>query len=156
MRLESDDPWTVLGYEIKMYGLTKRQIGTLGSPSNDTELVIKNALVESSLLHTRILVDTILSRGKMKDDIRLRHLIPQTDISNQLSDALAKLKTAWGDSKKKGSPCWTLNKMLAHPTLWRSESYDYGTLANRVDPHIYAAIKEIASISNRHDLLTFL
>lgn len=156
LELKPNDPWTVLYYEIKMYGLTKRHIASRGTPSSDDELVLKNALVESSLLHTRILTDILLSRGKMDDDVNLDNLIRQKDMSQDLSKALADLGRVWGNSKKQNSPCWTLNKMLAHPTLWRSASHDYGTLANSVDPKIYRALEEIGSISGRHDLLSFL
>jgi hypothetical protein len=86
---------------------------------------VKNAIVESALLHTRILVDLVLSRGQDADDIRLNDLLPTFE-----SEALALLKQTYGSRSAPNCPCWTLNKMLAHPTLLRSRSHDYSNMLN--------------------------
>ena len=149
------DPWTVFGYEVKMFFLTRREIAARGAPADDVGLVLKNALVESSLLHTRILADILLARGSAKDDIALSHLLPPGTASLRLTKTLANLKAAWGSRNQKGSVCWTINKMLAHPTFWRSDGYDYGAVANAVDAHIADAVEEIAVLTHRQGLLTF-
>jgi hypothetical protein len=71
-----------------MYGLTRRHLGSLGAPQDDEQLVMKNALVESSLLHTRILTDILLSRGKFDDDVNLNDLIQDEGISNNLVEVI--------------------------------------------------------------------
>jgi len=155
MSTMQNDPWTVFNYEVEMFFLTRSEIPAHLPPQSTADQVIRNALVESSLLHTRILADILLCRGSAPDDIHLTHLLASGESSPRLATSIALLKSAWGDRNAEGSVCWTINKMLAHPTLWRTDRYDYGSVANRVDPHITAAIEEIASLSNRPQLLTY-
>ena len=91
MSSNANDPWVVFFYEAQMYVLTRvehrRIVGT-----KEPDQIIMNALVESALLHMRVLVDIILSRGSEKDTIRLEHLIPQWSESTDLASAVESLK----------------------------------------------------------------
>jgi hypothetical protein len=122
---QSKDPWIVFDYEVDMFEklstgvLVPQQVLDSASP------YLGNALVESELLHIRILAELLLSRGssKSKADITLKKLLP-----GFTSPEIATLDSLYGDCKKKGTACWTLNKMLAHATYFRADSYNYAPL----------------------------
>ena len=68
------DPWETIEYEVKMFYATyKKFFSQRAHDSLPYEL--KNALEESAVLHTRILCDVFLSRGRYNDDINLEHLL---------------------------------------------------------------------------------
>jgi hypothetical protein len=131
------DPWDIVAYEAQMlFGLC----GLLGDeafkPGNN---LVNNAVVESSCLHTRILVDILLSKDSGKgDDIRLDQLVPGFRHSS-----VDQLRAAYGDARTERSPCWVLNKMIAHPTLKRGASYDYTSIIRQLLPLIEAVWQEV-------------
>jgi hypothetical protein len=92
------------------------------------------------LLHLRILVDILLSRGAGNDDIHLTDLLPGFK-----SSLVTQLKTGYGDNKTIGCPCWELNKRLAHPTQIRSTSYNYDHVLNALVPVVMRLLDEIAA-----------
>ena len=118
-----------LGYEIRMFLETWRLLARLDE--NDTT-VLHDAVFESALLHTRILADFLLSRGRAAGDIRLEDALPQFKIEQE--HRISKLKETWGTQKKKGSPCWELNKKLVHFTDQRVARHDYSRFIKRVLP----------------------
>ncbi len=103
------------------------------------KLPIQNAVVESLLLHLRILVEILLSKGSDADDIKLTDLLP-----GFTSPLIEKLRVDYGTRAAVGSPCWTLNKMLAHPTHLRSNSYNYDPVLSVMLPTIWPLLDEIA------------
>ena len=130
--------WEVYDYEVDMFTQMLR-IGTTVE-CQEFPQPIQNAIVESMLLHLRILVDILLSRGSGNDDIDLVDLLPAFK-----SSLVAQLKTAYGDSKTVGCPCWHLNKRLAHPTQIRSSSYNYDHVLNALVPLVTQLLDEIAA-----------
>ena len=108
---------------------------------------VQIAVLESALLHLRILTDILLSRGTKSDDINLSLLLPGFTPTD-----LGQLETAYGGPKVTGSPYWTLNKMLAHPTTNRSDSHDYKDLLNTMCPIVGSLIDEISAERNRRGL----
>jgi hypothetical protein len=143
------DPWDIVAYEAKMlFGLCR----LLGNPASlqGNDLVpaslqgndlVNNALVESACLHTRILVDILLSKDYGKgDDIRLDQLLP--GLRNSTVD---QLRAAYGDARTEQCPCWTLNKMIAHPSLKRGMSQDYTDVIRQLLPLIETLWQEIES-----------
>ena len=130
--------WEVYDYEVDMFTQMLR-IGTTVECHMFPQ-PIQNAIVESMLLHLRILVDILLSRGPGNDDINLTDLLPGFK-----SSLVAQLKTAYGDSKTVGSPCWHLNKRLAHPTQIRSTSYNYDHVLQALGPMVLKLLDEIAA-----------
>ncbi len=150
MQPSTNDSWIIFDYEVEMYFSTRVAI------ANRQDRILKNALVESAMLHTRILVDILLDRGSSPDDLHLEDLLPTSKKSKALESALVSLKSAWGNSSKVNSPCWTLNKMLAHATTLRSASHDYGAVMNAVDPHVIMAIGEIATLADRPHLIEYV
>jgi hypothetical protein len=113
------DQWRVLDYEVQMFnGLLALCHGNI---RNSFPWPIPNAITESLLLHARILVDILLSRGR-GDDIKLDNLLPGFDVPE-----IDSLRTIYGKDDKPNSICWTLNKRLAHATTARvgTEGHDY-------------------------------
>src|SRR5262249_51389682 len=86
----------------------------------------------------RQLVDILLSRGGDADDLNLSKLVPAFEPSR-----LGELRTLYGGRWMVGSPCWTLNKRLAHPTSHRGESYDYSSLLNQLSPLLADIVREV-------------
>ena len=137
----------VLDYEVQMFLGTRHLLSHLQFGEGLEAQLAKNAIVESSLIHTRILADIFLSRSKYPDDINLRNLGFD---SNSESEVLVKsLEVAYGKTNDKNGNCWTINKMLAHPTTLRSESYNYTAVYAGLDGPITALINHIYSLSDR-------
>lgn len=140
----SESRWLAFEYEVSMFYATRVRL----SDSAIEDLVVRNALVESSLLHTRILVECLLDRGTKPDDVSLHQLMAGVD-ATAFGAACGPLADAYGDSKTKETPCWTLNKRLAHLTIVRTDSFDYASVYTTLDPLIAAALLAIAATVNR-------
>ncbi len=65
------DAWQAFEYEVQMFHETRARLRDSGLDS-----ILRNALVESSLLHTRILVDALLGRQGKPDNVTLHQLLP--------------------------------------------------------------------------------
>jgi len=131
------DPWDIVAYEAKMlFGLC----GLLGNEeSKQYSQLVRNAVVESACLHARILVDMLLSRDSGKgDDIQLSELLP-----GFRHTSVEQLRVAYGDARTELSPCWILNKMIAHPTLKRGTSHDYTAVLKKLPGSIESVCQEI-------------
>ena len=139
----TNDRWVVYDYEVGMWRDMCNLLCVNNPIFGNLCLSIKNAVVESAVLHTRILVDILLSRGKNLDDINLSNLVPSLQSTN-----VEKLRNAYGDGKQESTPCWEFNKMLAHATSHRSRSYDYSGALNSLRPLIDALVAEIATRRN--------
>ncbi len=125
-------PWEVVNYEAWMLFVLCRLLK--GETLAEYPDVVKNAMVESVCLHIRVLVDFMLSKDFGKGgDIRLDQLLPGFQ-----HPSVGRLKAAYGDGKPAQPPwpCWTLNKMIAHPTLERGNSHDYTDVINKLLPLI--------------------
>jgi len=99
---------------------------------------VANAIVESLLLHTRILIDILLSRDSGADAVSLTTLLP-----GFVPARLGELRDLYGSRNIVESPCWTLNKRLAHSTNVRSDSFDYTRMVNDLRPAIQQCLDEI-------------
>jgi len=154
MAMVQNDPWSVFLYECQMYVETREALHR-APEDHGREQVLYNALVESALLHTRILAEIILSRGTESDAIRLEQLIPAWQRADRLAELVATLKREYGNRRTVDSPCWILNKMLAHPTLWRGDSYNYEAVFAKLDPIITDALREIGMITSTNDIRHF-
>lgn len=135
-RMKQQSLWVIYDFEEDMF---RRTLLLSQGECNKFPHPIPNAIVESMLLHLRILVDILLSRGRGTDDINLTDLLP-----GFRPPLVAQLKTVYGGSKKVGSPCWNLNKRLAHPTQVRSSSYNYSHLLNKLAPVVLPLLDQIA------------
>lgn len=142
--------WEVLEYEILMFLGTSHVRRHLKGGNGPNTQIMKNALIESSLLHIRILADIFLSRGNRPDDIRLTELgfiLSQED--SILAEKIGALEKVYGKSSEENSKCWVINKMLAHPTTYRSNTYDYGNVFDELDKPLKSIIEYIYSTTGR-------
>ena len=131
--------WEIYDYEVSMF----KQMLLFGTTAEECQKFpqpVQNAIVESMLLHLRILVDILLSRGSHDDDINMTDLLPSFK-----SSFVARLETAYGDSKTADCLCWHLNKRLAHPTQIRSSSYSYNHVLNALVPLVMPLLDEIGA-----------
>jgi hypothetical protein len=133
-----ESPWTIYDYEVEMF-LQLRDATSMGA-NKIFQQVILNAIVESMLLHLRVLTEILISKDSSSDhdNIKLTDLLPKFE-SRLVND----LRMEYGTRKTEGSPCWTLNKMLAHPSLRRSSSYDYSQVLNSLVPCILPLLEGI-------------
>jgi hypothetical protein len=131
-----DQCWVVYDYEVNMY--MQMSALCMNGCRSHFSLPIQNALAESLLLHLRIVVDMLLSKGSDDDDLTLTDLLP-----GFTSQHIGKLKSAYGTRSIKDSPCWTLNKMLAHATVGRADKYDYTRILQPLMPIIASLLLEI-------------
>jgi hypothetical protein len=148
------DPWIVLDYEIQMFFETRKIM------SNTKENFIvspftRNAVVESMILHTRIVIDILLSKIIDPADIKLSDLFTDSKMIEQ-TEEFNLLRSTYGNSRKKGSVCWQFNKFLFHPTQYRTSSYDYAGALNTIDPPLHNALIIIAKKTNREVLMRYL
>jgi len=88
--------WVVYDYEEDMF---RRTFLLATTDCNKFPPPIPNAIVESMLLHLRILVDILLSRGSGDDDIKLTELLPGFK-----SPLVGQLKTTYGNSPAAALP----------------------------------------------------
>ena len=142
------DPWEIVGYEA---GQLRGALETLSTQQHLlVTQVLRNAVVESSVIHTRILCDILLSRTSAKDDIRLTDLFVP-GITGPIADKIdknmiAQLAKDYGSGSASGTPCWQFNKMLAHPTTERGLSYDYAKALRTLGPTIEKILDEIETL----------
>ena len=154
----SDDPWIVFDYELQMYFETRNlsKYFSAKSPLDVINTINKNAVVESLILHTRIMTDILVSKGLQNDDIVLKDLLPDWCNSEIGMTLITKLDNAYGKANKKDSPCWVINKMLAHPTRWRTDRFEYGSSLRQIEPLIFEILSEIETIINRPTLSYYI
>lgn len=132
-----NNPWAVFDYEAQMvHGLSR-----FLNPQEMSKLswAIRNAITESATLHTRILCELLLSRGKFSDDIRLTDLLPGIDPT-----IIAELNKAYGESSDQTSACWEFNKLLAHATTNRASWHNYADALNKVWPAMEKVVLAVA------------
>jgi hypothetical protein len=148
-----EDQWQMIEYEIKMFYATYKKLFTL-SAYDRLPYVLKNALEESAVLHTRILCDVFLNRRsrRWEDDILLGDLLPgwpNRAEYGKMKSMQDKLKVEYEKSNDSASPCWQFNKMLAHPTSHRGREYDYRDILATLHPLIHDIIRELESLTGR-------
>ena len=99
---------------------------------------VRDALVESALLHTRVLVEFFLgSSQKRGDDVWVRDLWP--DFRSERTTEL--LRGVWGAGD--GSHRSNVNKRLAHFTNKRGAGADWTPLHDSVVPMLSILISEL-------------
>lgn len=132
---KANSDWTVFEYEVRMF---RCLLALLKKGNQEFPDGVQYAIVESVVLHTRQLVDILLSRGKKRDDIKLSSLLPCFQ-----SIHLDTLDKHYGKAHERNSPCWIINKRLAHPTSERGDSFDYSRLLSKLVPKIEVLLQKI-------------
>jgi hypothetical protein len=157
-RNASDNPWIVFDYEIQMYFETRNLIKHLASkrPSDVVNRINQNAVIESMILHSRIITDILISNGNQDDDILLKDLLPEWCGSEVGKNLIANLANVYGKSNKEGDPRWVINKMMAHPTKWRTDRFNYSLSLRQIEPAIIEVLLGIEIVTHRPILSYYL
>lgn len=143
--------WLVLAYEVQMFRYMR-----IAYNSPETLIVfgkpMRNAMVESTILHARILCDLFSSESKRhEDDIGFSDLFDDWKTTGEryvnLKRYIAEMKSAYGDSKTENSPCWQFNKKLAHLTKERGARHVYEDAIQKVAPLIEKIVSEFESLN---------
>jgi hypothetical protein len=129
--------WTIYDYEVGMYN-ELFALQASGLPLFIAQPV-RNAVLESLLLHVRILVEILLSQDQETDAVNLRTLIP----AGFTSPSLTALKDAYGTRDSPGSPRYLINKRLAHSTDVRGNDFNWREVLNNLHPLITSCLEEI-------------
>ena len=93
------DQWQIIEYEIKMFYGTHKKLFTK-STYVSLPYVLKNALEESAVLHTRILCEVFLGLSGKPDDVTLGNLLPgwpSDDRYDSMKEIQGKLKIRYGE-----------------------------------------------------------
>ncbi len=133
-----NDPWVVFDYEVDMFRNLRQLLATGNPQYQDLCHYIRNAVVESAVLHTRILIGILLSRAPEPDDIELSHVAPGFTCPE-----IDQLRQTYGRRSDQDSPCWAFNKMLAHATTQRTDRFDYSASLNQLAPLINGIVDQI-------------
>ncbi len=138
------DPWLVASYEVDMHEKLPVDPQSLD--------LVQNALTESRVLHARQLCEIFLDLGGDVDNVRLEHLVsdwPNRSECQHLIELRDELKRLYGRRDETDTPRWIFNKMMAHPTLERTDHYDYGKALERIAPTLRRMVDEIEAITGR-------
>lgn len=175
---EQNDHWEVFLYEVQMYCAMIRireEIGkgeswnivinqltpTIVTPKTkkinllDQQGLtsVMNAFIESKLLHIHVLSDILLEKGSKPDDIKLSNLLPDWKSDRDLEDFVKNLGKAYGNSQDINTPCWIINKMMAHGTAFRTSSFNYQKLFLTMDNPLKVCIKRVAVLGKKVDIV---
>jgi hypothetical protein len=142
--------WHIISYEVWMYFGTRSTTLVL----SDSEIILKNAMVESAIVHARILCDIFSSKSStIGVGIRLKDRFPDWNsdsvrLRNLKSKANA-LRERYGYSGTEGSPYKVFHERALHADQTRYLSfqrYDYVDQFKILDPLIRAVVYEIEAI----------
>jgi len=157
MEEDKNNPWVIFNYEVFMLIYTTYLSKVYNKPKEIEQLTQVNALVESRFLHLRVLTELLISKNKgYSDDICLNDIIDESLHSSFIKNLIDELKATYGKSSDEGSPCWTLNKMLVHPSRFRSSAYNYSSVYDSLFPIIFNLLTEIHTFTLNEDLNKYL
>src|SRR5262249_37382777 len=97
----------------------------------------------------RVLIEALINKNSGSDDVNLRRLLAGISTSAELLAAQTALKTVYGTGGDVDSPCWILNKRLAHLTNVRGDSFDYVPVRSALDPLVFEVRREVAAATRR-------
>jgi len=150
--VDRDRWWGVIEYEVSMFlGLPElRGVGITSPNPKRSGWLLGNSITEGRVLHTRNLCDFCISKDVR--DIVSSDLFDNYDTDSKydtLKGLLQRLDQQYGASNDQNSARWTFNKMLAHPTKERGESFHYARFLNRVVPILKVIIAELETLRGR-------
>jgi hypothetical protein len=138
--------WFIIAYEVWMYFGTRSKM--IEPAAHDQ--ILKNATVESAIVHARILCDIFRSQG---GDIFLKDLFSDWESdSARLRDLKSKVKDlhrAYGDSQTAGSPYQVFHQKTLHADQARYptfQGFDYADQLKVLDPVIRGIVDAIEAI----------
>ena len=138
--------WHIIAYEVWMYFGTRTRM----KPPIIDDNILKNATVESAIVHARILCDIFRSQG---GDISLKKLFPDwesdSDRLKNLKSKVKDLRRAYGDGQTEGSPYQIFHQKALHADQAKYPSFqghDYADQFKVLDPVIRGVVDAIEAI----------
>jgi len=117
--------WTVWDYELDMFNALLPEFHS--ADFSQYPLRVRNAVVESFLLHTRQLADILRSSDHGDgDDVKLDKLL-----TGFTPPHLDEFKRSYGRRDDPDSPRYIINKRLMHPTNIRTDSFNYTEMVEK-------------------------
>jgi hypothetical protein len=141
--MEKDRAWETIEYEVKMFHAAYECL--INPVFTQVPRAWANAIEEDAVLHARILCEIFLDLGTEDNNIKLSELL-SPGWSMEVEKIKQELCKQYGNGKTKGSPRWTFNNMMAHPTFDRDRRYDYIPELKDLAPFIWKLIRKIESL----------
>jgi len=118
----TNEHWNIYDYEIDQLFAMVELLGSQNSIRHFVGRNLHNAIVESAIIHARIITDIYLGTA-YQDDLKVTDLVPSFT-----SDRIEDLVNFYGASHDLHSPRHAVNKRFAHPSKIRGTEYDYASL----------------------------
>lgn len=141
MTSDTSKAWIVFDYELDQLRAMCELLRVDNPVLAVLNLHLQNAIAESALIHTRIVIGILLPDKGEDGDIKINHLAPSFDAES--CSAIARLDTTYGKRKDKTSHRYSLNRRLAHATLDRMHSHDWTPTLNALVPIIFEIAHEL-------------
>jgi len=140
----------IIEYEAGMLLEAEAALGDIEGVDSPRKLILRNAVVESALLHARNLCSIFLSGG-YTDDIKLRQLLASYRLNpaeqGAVDAAVSRLDAAYGNGD--GLTRSIINKMAMHPSHRRSDRGVYDEVLRKLLVPIREIISVLARFSGR-------
>lgn len=149
MKVTEDESWAAVEYEYMMYFRSKARKGECLK-----DLVFHNAMVESQLVHARILADFLTTEQKnpvQKDDVTLGDLLPA--LRDELNSDIGSFAVQYGTHRAEGTPCWQVNKLIVHLTHHRAGLGQHEDLFELLERILEPVLRKVAEKSQRPVLI---
>lgn len=141
------DIWVSIDYEIEMLRSIKNT--RIIYEKKNVRTIVDNALLESSLLHRRNLVEFFLDERKnvQETNLKFKEMIKDFEEENKnlLLEKSCNLGKIYGQGGG-GSIRKIINKKLFHPDSSRDDSYDYQKIIDTLDKPLDEIINALTKI----------
>lgn len=147
--------WEIFDYELmQLDGLWKH---FQAASHNAQPLDVRNAMVESAIIHLRILMEMLKDTPQKSDDYCLTDLIAMPDKPAALpalmqvyttddatySNSVVALLGGNPAPNLRRCPKWQVDKLMFHPTKSRTTSHDWTPILNILVPLLHPIIIDL-------------
>lgn len=149
MKVTDAESWEAVEYEYMMYFRSKAR-----KAERPADQVFKNAMVESQLVHARMLADFLIIEQKKQfglDDVTLKDLIPA--VRDEIRAEIDEFASKYGKQHDDGTLCWQLNKLIVHLTHHRAGSGNHNALFEALELALEPVLRLVAAKSQRAALI---
>ena len=135
-RGKMETAFVVIDYEIMMFLCGRKKL-KLAIDNDELRVFVNNALVESRVLHIRVLTEFLLSRNEKRDtDIKLNQLLPKVCVQHKAVIETLQLAYDTALPKISKSPKTLIDQLLAHATIERGSKFDWSPVINAMEQPI--------------------
>jgi hypothetical protein len=155
--LSAASPVDLLEHAVRMYFGTRAPIRSLGTSElkGPHPTVLRGALLESRLLHTRQVVCILLSHASIPQHLRLTSIFPGVDKDVDIRQLLSDLRSAYGTKAKLNSPCALIAQELSGLTRQHLTPRHQHHPLNRLDELISSILRILAKRMSRPNLYPY-